>query len=410
MRNHRGRCAPIRVARRWLRSQRVEAPGRGGRSAAAWRPGLAAARSAPRGGCAPERGVPEHASTKNAAEPGQSQNDSATARHAANARTRGRDARTREARRACHSRGSPQRRRALLRSRPTATPGFRWSRTERSPWPGQARWTWRPPFEVASRDPSRGCASPRSRPPPGTFASGATSLIGRGIVLIWRAITTIASSSVKGGPASEHLIEDHPERVQIAPSVERLALGLLGGHVPRRSEDRACLRFDGVHRLVVRAEHLCDSEVEHLDDLFVRLVRAEPREEQVVRLQVAVDDPLVVGLGERTQRLPRRVEGRGSVETSRRASGADRATRLRAAPSRDRTRPCRSVPKSKTVTVLGDVRRLLARASRRNRRTTRLVEGTFAAQDLDGDLSTDRRLLRAIDRSHRARRRAATAP
>ena len=33
----------------------------------------------------------------------------------------------------------------------------------------------------------------------GMFASGATSLIGRGVVLMCRAMTTIASSSVKGG-------------------------------------------------------------------------------------------------------------------------------------------------------------------------------------------------------------------
>src|SRR5207248_8269688 len=85
--------------------------------------------------------------------------------------------------------------------------------------------------------------------------------------------------------ASKHLVENHARGEEIRAHVRRLAADLLGRHVADGAEDRAALR---VQRLADRLEELGDAEVENLQPPVAR-------EEEVGRLQVAVDDALVVG-------------------------------------------------------------------------------------------------------------------
>jgi hypothetical protein len=89
-------------------------------------------------------------------------------------------------------------------------------------------------------------------------------------------------------PAGEAPEKDHPERPEIAPRVDLLARAhLLGAHVTRRSEEHACLRDPGSQR---RVHGLGDPEVEDLHHLLSAL----PRQEDVRRLEIAVDDARVV--------------------------------------------------------------------------------------------------------------------
>ncbi len=88
---------------------------------------------------------------------------------------------------------------------------------------------------------------------------------------------------LEGRVAREELEVRRPERVDVRARVERLALGLLGGHVERRAEDHAHLR----RRRVVRARGARD----RLGEAEVRdLHAAVPGDEDVGRLHVAVED------------------------------------------------------------------------------------------------------------------------
>ena len=95
-------------------------------------------------------------------------------------------------------------------------------------------------------------------------------------------------------PAGQELVEDGPQSVDVGRRADqpRVSLGLLRGHVAGRAEDRVGPgdRLSGV-------EHLGQTEVGHLGQ--------QTRVEQDVgRLQVAMNDPLAVRLGDRArQRL-----------------------------------------------------------------------------------------------------------
>ena len=90
--------------------------------------------------------------------------------------------------------------------------------------------------------------------------------------------------------------------------VDRLAPGLLGGHVLRRAGDDAALRQAGV------VDRAGQAEVGDLDPLDAVL------QQDVGRLDVAVDQPLGVGRGQPGGRLHadpqdrREVQRRGAVE------------------------------------------------------------------------------------------------
>jgi len=85
----------------------------------------------------------------------------------------------------------------------------------------------------------------------------------------------------------QQLVEKHAQRVDIRAGIDvLLSHRLLGAHVPGRAELLAILRLDGT------VDRFGDPEI---DDLGVRVV---PRRchEHVGRLDVAVDDPLLMGV------------------------------------------------------------------------------------------------------------------
>ena len=115
-------------------------------------------------------------------------------------------------------------------------------------------------------------------------ASGATSLGTRGGFLMCAA-NSGAIMPLNGGSPIEQLERDAADRVDIAARIRWPALTLLRRHVLRRSEHRA---GRGQHEALfeIAEQDLREPEVEHLDDLAVRMIR----EHQVVRLEIAMDD------------------------------------------------------------------------------------------------------------------------
>ena len=93
--------------------------------------------------------------------------------------------------------------------------------------------------------------------------------------------------------AGQQLVQQHAERIHVAAGVdvEVVQRGLLRGHVLRRADDRAQAGVDRVvgKRLPRRLGH---AEVDHLRH---RLVVVQ-RNQHVARLDVPVDDPLLVGV------------------------------------------------------------------------------------------------------------------
>ena len=81
--------------------------------------------------------------------------------------------------------------------------------------------------------------------------------------------------------AGDALVDHHAERIEVGPVVEPLSAGLLGAHVMRGAPDRSGF----VHRL----GHGREAEVGELGLI-------ERREQDVGRLDVAMDHPLMVGV------------------------------------------------------------------------------------------------------------------
>src|SRR5262249_40372931 len=89
----------------------------------------------------------------------------------------------------------------------------------------------------------------------------------------------------EGHAAGEQLVEDHPQGVDVGGGADGVGAPLLGGHVVRRADDGpAGPRLGGGEE---------DGQAEVGGG---RLAGAG--EQDVLGLEVAVDDPLVVGLGE----------------------------------------------------------------------------------------------------------------
>jgi hypothetical protein len=96
-----------------------------------------------------------------------------------------------------------------------------------------------------------------------------------------------AALAVEGPRAGQCLEQHHPERVLVGRRADPLALGLLGGQVVGRAEDRA-----GPGQVRGRLHGQGDAEVGHLG-------LAVPGDQDVGRLDVAVDHAAGVGVGER---------------------------------------------------------------------------------------------------------------
>jgi hypothetical protein len=93
-----------------------------------------------------------------------------------------------------------------------------------------------------------------------------------------------------GALARQALVQDGAERENVRAGVDLLAAELFRRHVLQRAHDAARLRLE------IGLGHLRESEVEQLDVLG--LFEAAVVEEDVVRFQVAMDDPDFVGAPE----------------------------------------------------------------------------------------------------------------
>ena len=106
------------------------------------------------------------------------------------------------------------------------------------------------------------------------------------------------------------LVEDHAELPDVRPGVHRLLPEeLLRGHVDRGADDRAVRGELWLRRIVV--QELGDAEVEHLHERRAVWPRSE---KEVRRLEIAVDDPERVRLGERVARLDHAIDRVRDVE------------------------------------------------------------------------------------------------
>ena len=114
--------------------------------------------------------------------------------------------------------------------------------------------------------------------------------------------------AVERYPAGRQLVQDDARapRCPCARSTSRGRLHLLGRHVKRRAHHGRCLRHAHVGPGPAQPRHLRDPEVEDLD-------REEPvvspDAEQIGRLQIAVDDPQPVRVGDGLARLQDELDG-----------------------------------------------------------------------------------------------------
>ena len=100
-------------------------------------------------------------------------------------------------------------------------------------------------------------------------------------------------ASSEGRPAGEHLVEHAAQRVDIAARIRLIARRLLGTHVRRSADAHARAR-----------ESLADGRVQRARDAKVGDERMPGSEENVLRLDVAMDDAVLVRVGERARHLP----------------------------------------------------------------------------------------------------------
>jgi hypothetical protein len=206
--------------------------------------------------------------------------------------------------------------------------------------------------------------------------------------------------------AGERAKEDHAERVEIDAVIDVLrAARLLGRHVVGRAEGRAGAR----RRFFRRAErrlHLADAEVEHLHEARVP---AAPREEDVLRLQIAVHDLLGVHRLERFADLRHHVDDVGDRQRAARADLRGEVVALEQLEHHEH----RAVVGGAEVEHLDDV--LVADRRRRERLATETrddvrVTGVVRVEQLHRHALPDAEVLRFVDRAHSACRERAVEP
>ncbi|MCO5170068.1 MAG: hypothetical protein M9894_27345 [Planctomycetes bacterium] len=190
----------------------------------------------------------------------------------------------------------------------------------------------------------------------------------------------------------QRLVEDGRQRPQVGARVDLVARGLLGAHVAQGADDPPRLGHVGAR---VAARRLGDPEVE---EPHVPVVG----QHDVVGLEVAVDDPRRVRLGQRLERLlPERQDLR-----RRRPPGPrqPRRQRLAAHEVHGQVEP----PVGLLAVVAHDDRvlvheRLPGRDLPQEARPRRRVAQEVAVHELERHLAPVERLPRAVDGAHGAR-------
>ena len=165
----------------------------------------------------------------------------------------------------------------------------------------------------------------------------------------------------EGGLTGEALEGDHAERPDVgAKNRPRRRAPGSGDHVVRGAQHRAgarepCRGGRGGERVVVipteveLADEPGDPEVDHFDVVVPLVIH---RDEDVVRLEVAVHDAELVRAMERAQQTWPRIRATlQGAQAAASARAARRASPLRAAPGRGRGRKSSVTPKSKTCTA-----------------------------------------------------------
>ena len=169
----------------------------------------------------------------------------------------------------------------------------------------------RPRWRSGSGRPGPSRAASRRSRHSHSGTSGLTSRIGRGVSSRDALEHGQRRLGAERRAAGAHRVQHAAEAEQVGAVVERLALRLLRGHVHRRAGDDPALRQAGVVGGAGQAE------VGDLHPLLRPVLQQDVR-----RLDVAVDQPLLVGRGQPLGDLPRR-----SRSTSGTSSGPVRSRR-----------------------------------------------------------------------------------
>ena len=142
----------------------------------------------------------------------------------------------------------------------------------------------------------------RSESSPRPAASGLSAEIGCGSLVRIASTCSTAFLPSNGRRPRQHLVEHDAQREDVAARVDRVAARLLGRHVGERPHDQALERAVPAapgERVLVRGRgEAREAEVEHLDAPALA-------QHHVPRLDVAVHDAVLVGVGERLGHLLR---------------------------------------------------------------------------------------------------------
>ena len=101
--------------------------------------------------------------------------------------------------------------------------------------------------------------------------------------------------SLKGQPSGEHFVEDNARRVNVGARVGPFPLGLFRGDIVDRTQRLLCQRLGGVFQTG-------DAKVRHFD-------AAVPQHHDILRLDVPMDNPLAVRVGQPAHDLDDEVQG-----------------------------------------------------------------------------------------------------
>ena len=177
---------------------------------------------------------------------------------------------------------------------------------------------------------------------------------------------------------------------------------LLGGHVAHRAEDRAGAGVGegldvGARRFLPGPAQLGDPEVEDLDHTVLG-------EKDVLRLEVAVDDPLLVGGGQATGDLDRELHRLAHAQGARGHAVAQRLALEQLGD--DVGRPLLEPSVDLAGVVDGDDVRVVEDAYGAGLLLEAAdpvgVRGDLAVQDLEGDLAGEAQVLGPVHLAHAA--------